>query len=656
MAELTDEELQQVMAASPRALDATQLQPVIVPPVTQPDPSMPAIQSPAVPAQGQQSQQAPQQVAIVAPKATPAAAPTVAAVKLPDQPTETAPRPAAVAAPIAPGVPAAPPLAIAARSSAPTLAGTSPAALPSPAQRDPASAAFAISPRPVDAKSFQPVVLPPESAENDDSDPLEAKTARDQKRQAILQKSGSGISQIFRPVDEEGNPTGRHPGFWKKFGGVAARIGDIAGTAMFPTVMAQIPGTELHHRGLLLQQEDRVNQDFAQQKAQQDLDTDAQASELVDTTDRDGNPVKVPQSQLANYISKRDATAQKGDAAADRNKVAAAKAGFRIGADGKISAMDESELSAEQKADLTGKGIRDELRNAQRALADANAEVARQKVDPNSPYFKLALQRQATAQQNANAANTRASAYMGRYLQSAYNTGLNGEVLPGAPVISNDAGEQTVVGTGNASSATKAQSGAAQFNDVYGATDNIEKAARDLVAKNGKGALNDARVAAALADPTTTSKQWAQGMFANRGLSPEQRNYVIAAKAYPENLQSLRKSAGGGISDSQVNRLMELAPGAHTPDLDYLLRQTSQIRGLADRLGKGATVAQGGLSVQGQGKANQTQPTASRTARTGSRQGNTPPPRPAGAVAMQKFSDGKKYYVDGKGVRLGLAQ
>lgn len=117
------------------------------------------------------------------------------------------------------------------------------------------------------------------------------------------------------------------------------------------------------------------------------------------------------------------------------------------------------------------------------------------------------------------------------------------------------------------------------------------------MAKGGK--LNSPAVAAAIADPESTSGQWAQGQFVNSGLTPEQRNYVVQVKAYRENLQGLRKSAGGGISDAQVDRLMSMAPGANTPDLNYLLTQTGQIRQLRQRLAQGVTTARGGISVRG---------------------------------------------------------
>jgi hypothetical protein len=84
-------------------------------------------------------------------------------------------------------------------------------------------------------------------------------------------------------------------------------------------------------------------------------------------------------------------------------------------------------------------------------------------------------------------------------------------------------------------------------------------------------------------------------------LTPEERNYVTAVAAAHENVQALRKSAGGTATDSSVAKLDALIPGASTPDIDYLKRQTGQIRATAERLGKGATVATGGLKVRGQG-------------------------------------------------------
>jgi hypothetical protein len=236
---------------------------------------------------------------------------------------------------------------------------------------------------------------------------------------------------------------------------------------------------------------------------------------------------------------------------------------------------------------------------AQKELRDAQTDFTNSKNDPNSPAYKFAAQRLAVARQNASAASTRAQAYMGKYLQGAYNTGLDNKTLAGAPVISDDNGNQAVVGTANAGTAIKNQSNAAQFNDVHGALDSVENAATSLVQSGGK--LNSPGVAAALAQPHGTLGQWLQGAGVKANLTPQERAYVQAIASAHENVQALRKSAGGTATDSAVAKLDAMIPGASTPDLDYLKGQTGQIRATAERLGKGATVATGGLRVRGQG-------------------------------------------------------
>jgi hypothetical protein len=233
------------------------------------------------------------------------------------------------------------------------------------------------------------------------------------------------------------------------------------------------------------------------------------------------------------------------------------------------------------------------LRSSQAALADAKAELAKAGNDPNSPAYKLALKKNQTAQQNANAAQVRANAYA--LNANAGNLGVDnqGNQIQGGATTATG----KPIGSRFASPYIKQEGKTALFNDVLGATDRIESTAERLV--NSGKRLNDPSVAAAIADPKTTSMQWAQGAFATSGLSPEQRDYVTNVKAYKENLQFLRQT--GGVSDAQVNRLMEMAPGANTPDLDYLKRQTGQIRLTANRLAQGLPTMKGGHTVEGSG-------------------------------------------------------
>jgi hypothetical protein len=244
---------------------------------------------------------------------------------------------------------------------------------------------------------------------------------------------------------------------------------------------------------------------------------------------------------------------------------------------------------AEAQIEAAKAGV--ELKNAQTALAKS-------KNDPNSPAFKMAQQRLQIAQSNAAAATTRATAYMGNYLKGAFNTDLQGNTLPGAPVISDEGGNQTVVGATNAGTAIKNQGNAAQFNDVHGALDILDQTAEALH-KSG-GSVNSPGVAAALARPAGTLGQWLQGEGVKANLTPAERAYVQAIASAHENIQALRKSAGGTATDSAVEKLDAMIPNASTPDLDYLKGQTHQIRMTAERLGKGAVVSAGGLSVRGQ--------------------------------------------------------
>jgi hypothetical protein len=234
-----------------------------------------------------------------------------------------------------------------------------------------------------------------------------------------------------------------------------------------------------------------------------------------------------------------------------------------------------------------------DLRDSQSALADAKAELARAGNDPNSPAYKLAIKKNQTAQANAYAAQERADAYALNAKAGNLGVDLQGNQIQGGATTAT--GEP--IGSRFAAPYIKQEGKTAQFNDVLGATDNIEKTAERLVQAGGQ--LNNPAVATAIADPKSTSVQWAQGAFATSGLSPEERDYVTNVKAYKENLQALRQSAGGGVSDAQVNRLMEMAPGASTPDLDYLKKQTGQIRLTANRLAEGLPQMKGGHNVRG---------------------------------------------------------
>lgn len=231
----------------------------------------------------------------------------------------------------------------------------------------------------------------------------------------------------------------------------------------------------------------------------------------------------------------------------------------------------------------------DNYRQGMEKVAELKASVEKEKITPGTPAWNQ-------RQQSINAQSQKAQAYLGNYLQRSKNVDLGGGTLPGAPQIGNDEGGRTVVGTGNAATAIKNQSKVAQFNDVHGALDSLEDSAKALVKSGGK--LNSPRVAAALAQPHGTLSQWLQGEGAKSGMSKEERDYVIANAAAHENIQAMRPSAGGTSTDSSVAKLDALIPNASTPDIDYFLKQTGQIRSTAQRLGTGVTTAAGGSNLR----------------------------------------------------------
>jgi hypothetical protein len=170
---------------------------------------------------------------------------------------------------------------------------------------------------------------------------------------------------------------------------------------------------------------------------------------------------------------------------------------------------------------------------------------------------------------------------------------MKGNTLPGATELP----DGTPVGTATQGTVQKQQPKVAQFNDVFGALDTLDNAAKALQKSGGK--IGSANVAAALADPQSTSQKYLQGLVVKGQLTPAERDYVIANRSAHENIMAMRSSVGGGVSDSQVNQLLSQLPDASTPDLDYALRQTSQIRQTANRLGTGIANVHGGNRVRG---------------------------------------------------------
>lgn len=162
---------------------------------------------------------------------------------------------------------------------------------------------------------------------------------RDEAELDRLKNSPSGISQIHNPVLR-----------------TIARVGDIAGTALFPGVTAQIPGTELHHQQLLNRAQGNVNQDIA------GANKEAETSEAQARAEALAHPKKSVEEQVIEEYGRQHPESQTpiGDA-------------------------------VEHYTDLTNKsGGKDEVANPQAGYARAIADALKNNRDPEKDPHVLA--------------------------------------------------------------------------------------------------------------------------------------------------------------------------------------------------------------------------------------------------------------------------
>jgi hypothetical protein len=168
---------------------------------------------------------------------------------------------------------------------------------------------------------------------------------------------------------------------------------------------------------------------------------------------------------------------------------------------------------------------------------------------------------------------------------------VNGKPLPGALTTS---GGHTI-GSSFGSQYTKSAQAMAQLNDAGGAINNLGNALSKLYGA-GSG-LNQPNVAEALAHHEWTTAQIAQGLV-GKTLTPEEREAVTAIVSARENIQGMRKAAGGGLSNEQVNRLEAQLPGPGTPNAEYAKSQLTLLNQTLQRLSEGVPVTVGGYTFK----------------------------------------------------------
>ncbi|MHB1952131.1 MAG: hypothetical protein ACYCOU_00160 [Sulfobacillus sp.] len=242
----------------------------------------------------------------------------------------------------------------------------------------------------------------------------------------------------------------------------------------------------------------------------------------------------------------------------------------------------ESETKAEQEKEAHQKALDDyrkatiELRKSDEALHEAQFAASQ---DPQNPQTKLKLEQ-------ARSKAMRDEAYWVR-AQAAVFGEVNGQPLPGAILTPSD----KPIGSSFAPQYVKSSQAMAQLNDAGGAINTVGDSLQKLYSAGGS--LTDPRVAEALAHHDWTAAQLMQGIV-GKSLTPEQRDAVTAIVSARENIQGMRKAAGGGLSNEQVNRLEAQLPGANTPSPEYAKRQLTLLNQTLQRLSEGVPATVGG--------------------------------------------------------------
>lgn len=417
------------------------------------------------------------------------------------------------------------------------------------------------SPMPAIAMPNQPnITVDPHMATNS-SDPLFNRGANASSDLAD-RLSRSQISGLNKPTTTLG-----------KIGHVAANIGNVLGDIFAPATMALIPGTGLNNQVMENRDRNDINDVSQLQTAQSGRA--AQAATTAYTEQRPAIEQAKVQQKLISTLGTKGLIPERDDQGNLTGNVV----------------EDENNPAAQSRK------IHDDVEQSKDELAQAQAAFTAAKADPNSPLFQQVSKRLQIAQVNASAAVTRAQAYYGNYLQHAFNKDLQGNILPGAPQISDAAGNITTPGSTNAATAIKSNAAAAQFNDVTGkggALENVLSKAQALEAAGGR--LNSPAIVYAMQHASGTPSQVIQSID-KANLTPVERDYVISNLAAHENIQALRKSAGGLSTDSSVAKLDEMLGSGSIPDADYLARQVAQIQATGTRIGKGVATAKGGLTI-----------------------------------------------------------
>ena len=321
-----------------------------------------------------------------------------------------------------------------------------------------------------------------------------------------------------------------HPGTLGKIGHVAGLIGQIAGSAVAPGIVEQIPGTQAHRQVKMAGEAEQLEKTRGQETA---------AALEKNKEKHEENIESDLQIKLQNAQDKIDIEQQK---TLNARELGLRKQGLKpdpANPAGPPIPVTREDMSPTEQAVY-------DLKDAQKNAAQAKALLDQTKADPNSPQNKAIRDRIKIMAQNAGTAAEKLGLDKKKYMADYFGTDENGDPLAGVQMTP----EGKPVGPKIAGSQQKALS---EFNHNY------EKPANDVETGYQKfqdaykdykaGAKTGAASMVALSQHLATTFGSVKGARLNKDLIAEHKDAIGAFDRIQRFGEML--SSGQQLSDSQ---------------------------------------------------------------------------------------------------------
>jgi hypothetical protein len=417
-----------------------------------------------------------------------------------------------------------------------------------------------------------------------------------------MRKTGSGISQIKNPV-----------------GRTIARIGDIAGTALFPGITAQIPGTELHHQQLMSKEAGAVAQDEgARQKEAQIEQEEAKADQERAKARDQSKPISDAAGNILGWNVNGEILGPKSDKLTkDQKDIMDAAEGKPVkdaspetqtfmnlitpkdqGGEGltHAQALERiSQLKNTQKPDTATqhkeafeaaltkaigaaggkvpKGVYTDLQKAADFIASSPALTQQEKT-----AAQAYLGANATPMSSGSAASIRIEGMNTAREYPVIDTQTGNLVMANAETINASPGRYQPAGEGG-----KNMQRQALINDIRTAAESVKK----NIGQFDAGVWDKLKIGSSLADPNTTSESLLQSI--PRGsLNDQQIQLVNDLFTLRENAMAMRSVLGAGQGSEDVRRaILNTLPGPSTPSGKFGTAQIDNLLKTLERVEKG---------------------------------------------------------------------